>query len=1166
MILSRSRIAGTAAPSQDPCARRAGRSPVSSGPPPVWRMRERPMQRIHALALLALSLVPTAAAQIEPDAVLLRFPDVSATHIVFRYDGDLWLVEKEGGEARRLTSAAGNESFPRFSPDGTRVAFVGGYDGGSDLYVMDLAAGVPQRVTYHPAGEILCDWTPDGGLVYWSSEVSGLARAPRLFTVGAAGGQPSPLPVPYGTFGALDATGRWLAYTPVSREFRTWKRYRGGMASDIWLFDLQAGDARRMTDHAGSDDLPMWHGREVVFLSDRGPGGRLNLYAEDVDSGSVRALTDFTDVDVHFPSIGPEDVVFEADAKLWRHVFATGENVPVRVRIPGDRPDLRPQTHAVASLLAAASPGPGGKRVALEARGEIFSVPVEEGVTRSLTRTDGVAERDPAWSPDARWIAYFSDRSGEYELTLRRADGSAFDGSDENGERRLTQLGPGWKSELAWSPDSKTLSFSTNDGAIHLVDVASATERTIHANPQGEPLAARWSRDSGWLCWSHRHSSSRLSAIYLYDVRAGVLHEVTSGRYDDVNPVFDRAGDWLFYASSRTFEPIYEDLGDTWIYANSRRLLAMPLRADVENPWAVEDEQEEVEGEDAAKEGEEKDENAEPDEKASASGDEEGDAEKEGTEEEDEKEEKDEEPLVIEIEGLEARALQLPVEAGNLGNLEGGDGKLLFVRRPRTGAEGEGAQLLYYDLEEKEEKTVLESFTGSYVPAAKGEAILVSTEAGLAMVKLAPDQKPEPIDLAGLVVEIDPRDEWKQLLADVHRLYRDFFYDPHMHGVDWDAVCERYSRALADATSRADVHWMIGEMIAELNVGHAYNPPPPEGLESAGPARPVGLLGCDWSLEQGAYRIARILDAGEPADVERSPLARFGVDAREGDWLLAVNGAPVDASRAVYAAFLGTAGRPTELTVCASPLADGSERRVLVEPLESETALRYRDWVTRKRAEVDAKSGGRVGYVHVPSTGLDGQNELFSQFVAQRHKDALLVDERWNSGGQIPTRFIELLDRPVTNYWAVRHGEDWQWPPVVHAGPKAMLINGWAGSGGDAFPYYFRAAGLGKLIGRRTWGGLVGLSGNPGLIDGATPTVPRFAFYELDGTWGVEGHGVDPDIEVMDDPALMVDGGDPQLDAAIAHLVEELRLHPPRRPARPAGPDRSRSGVTDADR
>lgn len=1111
-------------------------------------------QRILATALVALSGFSSPIdAQVEPDVALLRYPDVSAQHIVFRYAGDLWLVPKAGGIASRLTTVDGNESFPRFSPDGSEIAFMGGYEGGTDLYVLSTVAGAPRRVTHHPGQEVLCDWLPDGsGLVYWSSEVSGLRRASRILTVDADGGHPKPLPVPYGAFGSIDATGTWLAYTLGSREFRTWKRYTGGMAQDVWLFNLKTNEAKRMTDHPGTDAGPMWWGRKVLFLSDRGPAGRKNVYSYDLDTQETERWTNFTDTDVSFPAIGPDDLVFTADGKLYRMELATRTLQTVRVILPGERPKLGTKTWDVAPFLAGAAPGPSGARLVVEARGEVFDVPAEEGVTRNLTGTDGTAERNPVWSPDGRWLAYFSDRTGEYELTLRRMDGAEFEGADESGQKTVSSVGRGWKSNINFSPTSEMLTFATNDGGVHLVDLEKGTVERIHAHPGGSPMTPRWSHDGAWMTFSHRHPESRLDAIFLYDVAARALHCVTSGMFDDSNPVFDRNGEWLYFHSSREFSPIYEDLGATWIYANTRALLAVPLRAEVENPYLPTDAEEVIEEEE-----EDAEEGADETEEAAEGESEDADEEAE----EEPEEEAEPEALAIDLEGFESRAMLLPVASGQIENLEPGEGGVYFVRSPRTGADGGESTLYWLELGSDEAQSVLANIGGGYTPTADGKKALVYRGANLGMIDLSPGASFEKVDLSNMRATIDPRHEWPQLIHDIYRLFRDFFYEEGLHQVDWAGIRDRYLAALPEATSRDDVHWFIGEMIAELNVGHAYNRAPAAGLERGGSARGVGLLGCDWTASDEGFQIARLLgsEGGYDADA-RSPLAQHGIDAKAGEWLLAVNGQTVDPSRSVYAHFDGLAGQTTELTLNSSPSFDGNERTVLVEPLRDEGALRYRDWVSSKRAMVEKLGNGRIGYVHVPDTGQNGQNELVRQFMGQLHKDALIVDERWNGGGQIPQRFIELLNRPLRNFWAIRHGEDWDWPPVGHFGPKAMLINGWSGSGGDCFPYYFRQSELGPLIGRRTWGGLVGISGNPSLVDGASPSVPRFAFYEKDGTWGVEGYGVDPDIEVLDDPSRMLDGGDPQLEAAVSHLLGELENWPGLPKRRPEGPNRAGAG------
>ncbi|MFN0244833.1 MAG: PDZ domain-containing protein [Planctomycetota bacterium] len=1128
--------------------------------------------------LFAASALPISQDSVRPDAVLLRTPDVSATDIVFRYANDLWLVDKRGGVARPLSSPPGGEALPKFSPDGKQVACIGSYEGGGDLYVLDLEGGVPRRVTHHPGGELLCDWTPDGrALLFSSSRRSGQQRAPKLFTVPAQGGEPTALPIPYGLFGAIE--GSWLAYTPVSNaEFRTWKRYQGGLAQDIWLFQLDTFEARRLTDFPGTDAQPMWHAGEVYFLSDRDPSARMNLWKCDVRGQNLTAVTTFTDADVRFPSVGPADIVFEHAGKLKRYEFASGRTVSVDIAIPGDRPKLVSETRSVEDDVQSISIGAHGRRAVVEARGDVFSVPVGEGVTRNLTRSDGVAERAPSTSHDGQWVAYLTDRSGEYEFAVRRADGRAFrwaNAGDEVEEKILTAIGPGWKEGPIWSPDDKSLAFVNHAGELWHIAVDSGALSKLATNPLGFTFGFEWSPDSRWIAFACRHPETKLSGLYVYDLQAKSLHSLTSGRFDDREPSFDKSGKWLYYASSRTFEPIYSEFDESFVYANTANVMAVPLRGDVKNVFAPSDPSEQ---DDEDESGDEQDADAKKDaDTPDASKAAKDDAEKDSSDAP--------KPVAIDLEGFEARVIQLPVPAGAIGSLAGGDEKVFYLRGPRAGSaappsdddeeEGEtgGSDLVQFALskskQEREEKKVLGGVAGFELTANAKRAFVELHDERYATIDASPDAEVDDedvLDLAGLRCEIDPRREWSQILADAYRVNRDFFYEPTLHGVDWRGIYDRYQRALVDATSRDDLHYLLGEMIAELNVGHAYNVGGP-GIPESGPqGATAGLLGCDYELVGDAYRIRHILRGGDGEIDGRSPLAEPGIDVREGDYLLAIDGARVDVSRDVEASLLGKANRPTEITVNAAPRLDGSERRVVVVPIESEGELRYREWVEENRKLVDTLSGGRIGYVHVPDTGRRGQRELVRQFMSQFHKDALLVDERWNGGGQIPTRFIELLNRPRTNSWAVRYGEDWVWPPVSHDGPKAMLINGSAGSGGDAFPYYFRQARLGPLIGMRTWGGLVGISGNPTFIDGSSVTVPRFAFYENDGTWGVEGYGVAPDIEVVDDPSQMVHGEDPQLLAGVKYLQQQLESWKFVRPSRPASPNRAGAGVPVTDR
>jgi tricorn protease len=1096
--------------------------------------------RVKTLVLTLAALLTAAAASAQIDARLLRYPDVSASRIAFVYAGDVWLVPKEGGTAQRLSTPAGEESFPRFSPDGQLLAFSGNYDGNTDLYVVAVAGGLPTRLTHHPAADRMLEWYPDGrSILFASSMTSGKDRFNQLWKVARGGGLPERLPVPYGEFGTLTPDGTKLAYMPASLDFRTWKRYRGGWTPDIWLFDLASFEARNLTANLADDAHPMFHGTTMYFLSDRDEAKRRNLWAMDVAGGTTRQVTKFVEHDVRFPAIGPSDIVFENAGRLWRLELPGEKLVEVKVQVVTDRATLKPQVENVAKLVTHPTLSPSAKRVVVEARGELFSLPAEHGPVLNLTRTSGAAERYPALSPDGKQLAYFSDRTGEYELTVRPADGSGE-------ERTVTRMGPGFRYHIFWSPDGTRVAFADQAMNINIADVATGAVKSIDKGIymlQGalEGLRASWSADSRWLTYA-RDVENRNSVIFLYDTKGGSLHRVTSEFYSTMAPVFDPEGKYLYCLTNRTFEPSYSDLDNSWIYANTTNVAAIPLRRDVTSPLAPRND---VEGEDKKQDEEKKD----GDKKDADKKDDKGDKAKE------EKKEPPK-PVVIDLDGLEQRLVVLPPQAGNYDGryLAAVKDKVLFRRLPRTGLpDDEKSPLVWWDLEEREEKTVVADVDG-FLLSGDGKKALVWKKEEAAIVDLKADQKMEKkLAIASLEATIDPAAEWRQLFNEAWRLERDYFYDPGMHGVDWAAMKKRYGRLLDDAVTRWDVNFVIGELIAELNSSHAYR----GGGDTEQPLeRAVGLLGCDFALEQGAYRIAKIY-RGAPWDSEaRSPLDQPGVNVREGDFLLAVDRVPVDVSRDPWAAFEGLAGKTVMLTVNATPSMTGS-REVLVETLDDDYRLRNLAWVNTNRERVEKATEGRVGYIYVPDTSVEGQTELVRQFAGQYTKDGLIIDERFNSGGQIPDRFVELLNRPLYTYWGVRDGRDWQWPPVAHAGPKVMLINGWSGSGGDCFPLYFKQAGVGPLIGTRTWGGLIGMSGAPPLIDGGRVTVPTFGIYSLDGDWIVEGHGVDPDIEVIDDPGLMARGGDPQLERAIDEVMKALAANPPKRPAKPAYPNRS---------
>jgi len=1283
---------------------------------------------------LAMILAGHAAAQQDDGAHpgMFRYPDISNNEIVFTYANDLWIVDKDGGVARPLASPPGQETFPKFNDTGDEVAFIGNYEGDRDLYISRTMGGVPQRVTHHPGNERLNDWTVNG-LLFSFNAMSGNPAQQQLFFVDPLGGMPEELPIPYGAVGSVNETGEWLAYTPNSRDFRTWKRYRGGLATDIWLYNLNTNEARQITDWEGTDTTPMWHGDSVYYLSDDGGQNRLNIWRFDVDSGEREQITEYTDNDVKFPSIGPDgggstEIVFQLGSRIHRLDTRTERAQAVDIEVPGARETLRPKRLNAAQNLTAGGISSTGKRLVVEARGDIFTSPAENGPVRQLTTTSGAAERMPSWSPDGRWIAYSSDADGEYEIYITQSDGM--------GEtRQLTDGNETYWMSMDWSPDSESIVLVDKAGLISHLDVESGELTEIDKEPMGSQPPISWSHDSRWIAYHRAAEGSMLNTVWIYDTENDEHHQVTSGFFSDGNPTFSRKGDYLYYTSNRNFSsPQYEDVGSTFVYSDTGRIIAVPLNDEVENKQLLESDEEtwEEEEEDADEDSEEsedseegegdaEDGDADDDAADDAQGDEDaadvpehlqgydtqhplfgvwsgtatgfaaigapqdeitftwtilvdeegtitgqssamgetddlgdtvtfdpdtgvlriessemgvtsiqsgtvdGDAmsgtweikeigisgnwtaerttreiDKEIVEEIEGDDEEAAETVEIVFEDFERRGQELGIAPGNFSQLASNDkGHLLYMR-----TSGGAPSLKIFDINDDEpsEKTVLGIALG-YDISGDGKKIGAITPQGFGIASASAGQTVKPVSMEFNKV-VDLREEWRQLVIDAWRRHRDFFYVENMHGVDWDGVLDHYLPMVDDAVSREDVSYIIGEMIGELNVGHAYYW---GGDLEPQPSTNIGLLGVDYAVAtknidgtmHSGFRIDTIYQ-GAPWDSDaRNPLNAQGLDIREGDILTHVNGVRVDTTQDPWAAFIDLAGKPTNLTfvsdldpevakeIDAQRAAEGEEeseaddadngedaedeeytheRTYTIEPMGSETVLRYRHWVESKRHYVEEASDGKIGYIYVPNTGVQGQNELFRQFYGQMGKEALLIDERWNGGGQIPTRFIELLNRPRTNYFYRRDGRDWPWPYDSHQGPKAMLINGNAGSGGDMFPWLFKENDLGPLIGTRTWGGLVGISTVPGLIDGGYTAVPNFGFYERDGTWGIEGHGVDPDIKVLDDPSKMLDGNDPQINVAVDHLLEKIKTEGYQPPEPPEPPVRAGIGIAQEDK
>ncbi|MEW6143478.1 MAG: PDZ domain-containing protein [Thermodesulfobacteriota bacterium] len=1057
----------------------------------------------------------------KPDALMLRFPDVSSDRIVFVYAGDIWVVPKAGGVASRLSSPRGSELFPKFSPDGADIAFSGNYDGNTDIYVMPSGGGVPERITHHPDDDLVAEWYPDGkSILFRSNMLSPTQRYNRLFKVSKQGGMPEALPLPYGELGSFSPDGQKLAFEYMAPMRGVWKRYKGGMASDIWIYDFSSGAIEKLTDFPGTDTLPMWRGDRIYFLSDRGEEKKLNLWVYETGTKKTRQVTDFAEFDVKWPSLGPDDIVFENGGRLYLLSLPDETVSEVSVEVPYDLPEVRPRQKDLSDNISDMSVSPNGKRALFEARGEVLTVPAGEGSVRNLTNTSGVAERFPAWSPDGKYVAYLSDRSGEYELYMRLSNG-------EGEEQRITNDGKVYRYHPVWSPDSRKLAFSDKTGRLFIVDTSGKVPKEVDKDDYEGIGSYSWSPDSRWLAYA-KSTPNNLRSIFIYDTKSGVTRRVTSDFYNDNGPVFDPDGKYLYFYSDRGFSPVYGDMDDTWVYPNSTQVYAVTLRKDTQSPIAPRSEEEYSPGKDSQKE------------TAGTDG-----------------------GVAIDFGGIEDRAVKIPVDAGNFGPLNAAKGRIVYLRFPPAGSgkDSPNGVLQFFDLGDRKEKTVIAGIS-DYALSANGAKALYRSGDTYSIIDLSEGKNPGDgrIDVGGMKAFVDPRKEWSQIFNDAWRIERDFFYDPGMHGVDWQAVRERYRKLLPFVVDREDLNYVISEMVGELNSSHTYvgggDMDEPETV-------PVGLLGIDFELDKknNAYRIKKIYSGGEfNADIY-SPLAEPGVNVGEGDYILAVNGRKLDTARDPWEAFQGLNGTPVTLTVNSAP-DEQSARKITVKVISKteEQKLRYLDRVAGNMKKVDKATGGRVGYVYVPDTGILGQNELVRQFTPQTEKEGIIIDERFNGGGQVPDRFIELLNRPNLNYWAVRDFKDSKTPTVSNDGPKVMMINGWSGSGGDAFPYYFRKAGLGPLVGTRTLGGLIGISGNPGLIDGGYITAPGYAFWNSHGKWEIEGYGVEPDYEVEDLPPNIKGSQDPQLDKAIEIITDLLEKNPPAKPERPKYEDRSGAG------
>ncbi|MDY3551185.1 PDZ domain-containing protein [Gemmata sp. JC717] len=1113
------------------------------------------------LGLLTLALAghaPAALAQPDQsDTRLLAMPAISAKNIAFVYADDLWVADAGGKNPRRLTTDLGLEAYPVFSPDGQTIAFSAQYDGNVDVYTIPITGGAPTRLTSHPSPDTVRGFTPDGKSVLFSSPRHVYSnRYAQLFTVPLTGGMPTQLPIPWGFEAAYSPDGDHIAYTPVRDATPQWKNYRGGTHSRVWIYDVKTHDVVEIPQPKDRcNDLdPNWIGKKLYFRSDR--AGDYNVFCYDTDNKDVTAVTKFTDFPVLDINTDGKTLIFEQAGYL--HTLTPPESASTRLKvgIAIDNSESRPRFAKGSKYVRDVSVSPSGSRVAVEFRGEIVTVPAEKGDARVLTNTPDVHERNPAWSPDGKTIAYFSDAGGEYQLVLAPQNGK--------GEPKKVKLsGNGFYFDPVWSRDSKKLLFRDNAQTVFYVEVESGKITKVVEPKHGLGRGLKpssWSPDSKWVVYSI-NTPAQISRVYAYSLEKGTSTPITDGLTEATDPAFDAGGKYVYFLGSS--DTGMSKHGFSQSAADSRQprwsINLVVLNKDLPSPFLRESD-------------EEKGESDRPTPKS---------------------EKKDSPAFSIDFAGIDQRILSFPLPPGSYAGLSAGTaGQVYYITRSEAGEGGRGpgggGVLSRYDLDRKRASVVQAGVVG-YELTPDGRKLLYTTGGGNWFITAAGGGSgggaptgaiggrpgglptapaPSPAGGAGgdgkvnfetVEVRVDPRAEWKQIYEEAWRINRDFFYDPNMHGADWPAMKKKYEVFLPHLTSSADLYRVIRWLLSELAVGHSY-------ITSYGERPferktvPGGLLGADYEIAEGRYKFKKIYGGLNWSAAMRSPLTAPGVNVKEGEFLLAVNGKELKAPTEIYSLFENTAGKLTELTV--GPNADGTKSRtVTVEPIANDYNLRNMDWVEGNLKKVEQATGGRVGYVHVRDTAAGGMADFKRYFFPQVDKEALIIDERFNSGGQIADYYIDILRRPFASYWAPRHGADNRSPSAAVFGPKVMIIDEGAGSGGDMLPYMFRKFGVGPLVGKRTWGGLVGIGGYPVLMDGGTVTAPSFAIWDPEKGFIVENEGVAPDYDVTMWPKDLIAGKDPQLEKAIELALEALKKNPPKKDVRPEYPKRALPAV-----
>ncbi|MCL1908355.1 MAG: PDZ domain-containing protein [Holophagaceae bacterium] len=1036
--------------------------------------------------------------------LLLRTPALNRSHIVFSHASDLWIVGREGGDAKRLTSGIGVESRPYFSPNGDMVAFTGEYEGNVDVYVVPTAGGVPKRLTFHPGADLVEGWTPDGKVIFSSARYSQAnGRTSQLFTISPDEAWPELLPLPMASHGSFSPDGKYLAYEPLGRAFSAWKRYRGGRASYIWIAEMKDSSVVKIPRTDSNDFSPMWIDTNIYFLSDR--QGPITLFSYNVDSKQVERVINNTGLDMKSASAGPGAIVYEQFGTIHLFDLASRQSRVVNINVQGDMPGVRPRFEPLANRIASANISPTGARAIFEARGEIFTVPAEKGSARNITGTPGVMERSPAWSPDGKYIAYFSDASGEYDLHIATQDGV--------GSPKIIKLEPSFYYQPTWSPDSKKIVFMDKRSNVWLVDIEKGSPEKLDTFERGGQSKLAWSPDSQWIAYIKSLANS-YDAVFVCSLQTRRVNQITDGMSDASNPDFDRSGKYLYFAASTNIGPMVQGFDmNSYPHSHTRSVYLTVLKKGEPSPLAPESD-------------DEKDGSQTPADGKSADN-------------------KPSSETIIDFDGIDQRILSLPISNRNIIGLQPGKAGFLFVAEGGAGRQGAGGNFITlhkFDLKKKKLEKIAENIQNFTLSANAEKALW---RLGGSWLIASPDKAPAPTDprlsLSEVDVRIDPKAEWAQMYKEAWRIQRDYFYDPGHHGLDIKATEANYAKYVDGLNSRADLNYLFDEMFGNLTVGHLYVR---GGDIPSVRSIPGGLLGADYKVENGRYRVVKVYNGENWNPDLRAPLTEPGSEVSVGEYILAINGIELTEKGNLHKLLENKSGRQVVLRV--GPDSTGKNaREVTVVPVGNENGLRNLDWIESNRRHVAQATGGRLAYVWLPDTAQGGYTNFNRYWFAQLDRDGAVIDERFNGGGSAADYIIDYLRRPINSYWAVRDGKDWRQPFGTMPGPKAMLINEHAGSGGDYMPWLFKRYGLGPLVGKRTWGGLVGIGGYPVLMDGGSVTAPHFAFYTPEGRFAIENEGVTPDVEVDLDPKAWREGRDTQLERAIALVMDELRKSPP---------------------